>query len=58
LAGGLKPSNIEEAVSTAKPIAVDIGSGVEARPGKKNPALMTEFMNKISGRSNGGFVNA
>ncbi|HIE33084.1 MAG TPA: phosphoribosylanthranilate isomerase [Thermodesulfobacteriaceae bacterium] len=37
LAGGLRPENIKEALQTARPFAVDISSGVEASPGKKDP---------------------
>jgi phosphoribosylanthranilate isomerase len=48
LSGGLGPSNIETAISTVKPYAVDVGSTIEARPGKKDHALMRELMGKIN----------
>jgi phosphoribosylanthranilate isomerase len=44
LAGGLTPGNVKEAIRSAKPYAVDVCSGVEARPGKKDPALVANFM--------------
>ena len=47
LSGGLGPSNIETAISTVKPYAVDVSSTIEARPGKKDHALMKELMTKI-----------
>jgi len=47
LAGGLDPYNIEVAILTVKPFAVDINSGVEQTPGKKNRFLMRELMEKI-----------
>ena len=50
LAGGLGPSNIEEAISRVWPYAVDINSGVEERPGKKSHHLMEELFEKIEKR--------
>ena len=40
LAGGLVPENIAEAIRVARPYAVDVATGVEARPGRKDPAKM------------------
>ena len=47
LAGGLTPDNIGAAIRSAKPYAVDVCSGVEAKPGKKNPALVKDFMRAV-----------
>jgi phosphoribosylanthranilate isomerase len=40
LAGGLVPENIAEAIRVARPYAVDVATGVEARPGRKDPAKL------------------
>jgi phosphoribosylanthranilate isomerase len=47
LAGGLTPDNVSEAIRSAKPYAVDVCSGVEAKPGKKDPALVANFMRAV-----------
>jgi len=47
LSGGLNPSNIQEAIITVGPHAVDINSGVEESPGKKSAPLMKRLMELI-----------
>jgi phosphoribosylanthranilate isomerase len=44
LAGGLTPENVGEAIRAARPYAVDVCSGVEVRPGKKDPARVKNLM--------------
>lgn len=43
LAGGLRSSNVEEAVRTLSPHVVDVSSGVESSPGVKDHGLMRAF---------------
>ncbi len=47
LAGGLTPDNIAEAIRVAQPYAVDVASGVESRPGRKDPARLRELFKAI-----------
>ena len=49
LAGGLGPSNVEEALRAVRPYAVDLNSGVEIRPGVKNPHKMREAVQIVRG---------
>ena len=47
LAGGLNPENIRSAVSQVHPYGVDVSSGVEAKPGKKDPEKVRTFVHRV-----------
>lgn len=48
IAGGLRPANIAEAIQRLQPWGVDVASGVEASPGKKDPEKLEAFITKAS----------
>ncbi len=50
LAGGLTSENVEEAIDILRPWGVDVASGVEARPGKKDAEKVRAFVKAVRGR--------
>jgi phosphoribosylanthranilate isomerase len=47
LAGGLDPGNVAEAIETARPYAVDVSSGIEVVPGKKDIDKLEELVTRV-----------
>ncbi|GAB4235518.1 MAG: phosphoribosylanthranilate isomerase [Acidobacteriota bacterium] len=47
LAGGLDPSNVQEALHLVHPAGVDVCSGVEVSPGRKDPARLRAFVEEV-----------
>ncbi|HEY6764058.1 MAG TPA: phosphoribosylanthranilate isomerase [Candidatus Sulfotelmatobacter sp.] len=47
IAGGLDPENVGQAIEILKPWGVDVASGVEVSPGRKDPAKVRAFVNAV-----------
>ncbi|MGC8816605.1 MAG: phosphoribosylanthranilate isomerase [Candidatus Hadarchaeum sp.] len=47
LAGGLNSRNVVQAIKLVRPHGVDVASGVESSPGRKDPKLMREFVEAV-----------
>lgn len=47
LAGGLTPENVADAIRTVQPDGVDVASGVEEKPGRKDAAKLERFMTAV-----------
>jgi phosphoribosylanthranilate isomerase len=54
LAAGLTPDNVAEAIRVVRPWAVDVNSGVETRPGVKDPVKVRRFLAEARGALGGG----
>ena len=54
LSGGLNPRNVARAIQQVRPYAVDVASGVEAAPGKKDGRLLAEFVKVVKNVSLNG----
>jgi phosphoribosylanthranilate isomerase len=49
LSGGLRPDNVAEAIAAVRPFAVDVASGVESSPGRKDPDKLEAFAAAVHG---------
>ena len=48
LSGGLNPGNVADAIAAVRPFAVDVASGVESSPGRKDPAKLRAFADAVA----------
>ena len=49
VAGGLTPENVGDAIAATRPFAVDVASGIEERPGVKDPEKVAAFVRAAEG---------
>jgi phosphoribosylanthranilate isomerase len=47
LAGGITPETVKVAIEVARPYAIDVATGVEASPGKKDPARVKAMLEQV-----------
>jgi phosphoribosylanthranilate isomerase len=45
VSGGLRPENVAQAVAKLRPAGVDVSTGVESTPGRKDPLRIRDFVN-------------
>lgn len=54
LSGGLTPANVGEAIRIVRPAGVDVSTGVEAAPGRKDPAKIKAFCEAVRNAASDG----
>ena len=47
LAGGLNPDNVSSVIEIVRPFCVDVASGIESKPGIKDPIKMRDFIQAV-----------
>ena len=48
VAGGLTPENVEDAIAASRPFGVDVASGIESEPRRKDPAKVAAFAEAVA----------
>ena len=54
LSGGLTPENVADAIEAVRPFAVDVASGVELAPGRKDPDKLVAFAEAVRAQAEAG----
>jgi phosphoribosylanthranilate isomerase len=47
VSGGIRPDNVREAIETLQPFAIDVSSGVEVVPGRKDPERLEALFEAV-----------
>ena len=58
VAGGIRPDNVAQAIAEARPFGIDVASGIESRPGKKDPRALRALMREVEAANHAADLGA